>query len=170
VCLSYIGVAIGFLGVVLIARLGPVAIDGAVFVAGIACLGAAFCYALAASYSKRGLTQSNPYASASASQIASVLLIIPFVPVAGLPITISTAAVLSILAIAVLGSALAYMIYFRLLIRLGPTRALTVTFLQPVFGITWGAMFLSERVTWAMLIGCAMVIFGTVLVLRPAKA
>jgi drug/metabolite transporter (DMT)-like permease len=60
-------------------------------------------------------------------------------------------------------TALAYVIYFRLLQRVGVARATTVTFLIPVFGILWGALLLGEPVTLGLLAGCGMVLAGTAL-------
>lgn len=80
-------------------------------------------------------------------------------------------AVASIVALAVLCSAVAYLLDYRLMTDVGPTRALTVTFLMPVFGMVWGVVFLGEVVTTSMLAGCALVIAGTFVVLRaPAAA
>jgi drug/metabolite transporter (DMT)-like permease len=60
----------------------------------------------------------------------------------------------------------AYLLYFRLVADIGATGALTVTYLIPVFGVLWGALFLGEAVTMPMLAGGVLVILGTVLVIR----
>jgi len=70
----------------------------------------------------------------------------------------------AVLALGVLCSGIAYLIYFRLIEDVGPTSALTVTFLNPVFGILWGALFLGEAVGWHTLAGAATVLVGTALV------
>ncbi|WP_229505349.1 EamA family transporter [Massilia mucilaginosa] len=54
--------------------------------------------------------------------------------------------------------------YFKLIQQVGPTSALTVTFLSPLFGILWGVLFLSEHVGWHTVAGAAVVIAGTALV------
>ena len=64
-------------------------------------------------------------------------------------------------ALALLCSAVAYLLYFRLIRDIGPTRAMTVTFLMPALGMLWGALFLGETVTLAMLGGAALVVAGT---------
>ncbi|MEO5765307.1 MAG: EamA family transporter [Casimicrobiaceae bacterium] len=74
------------------------------------------------------------------------------------------------LALALICSGVAYLLYYRLIADVGPTRAMTVTFLMPAFGIAWGALFLDERVTLAMVAGAAMIITGTAAVLRVAPA
>ena len=65
----------------------------------------------------------------------------------------------------------AYLLYFRLIANVGPTRAVSVTFLIPVFGMLWGALYLGEAVTLSMLLGCGVILLGTALtlgLLRPA--
>ena len=56
-------------------------------------------------------------------------------------------------------TALAYILYFRLIERAGPSRALAVTFITPLFAVLYGSLFLNEAVTPWML-GCAVVIVG----------
>lgn len=60
---------------------------------------------------------------------------------------------------------LAYLLYFRLIVDVGPAKALTVTFLVSIFGITWGVLFLGEQIAFSGLIGCAIILVGTSLVL-----
>ena len=74
------------------------------------------------------------------------------------------AALAALVAFALLCSAVAYLIYYRLMSELGPTKALTVTFLIPVFGMLWGSMILAERISLAMIGGAALVLAGTGLV------
>ena len=69
-----------------------------------------------------------------------------------------------------LSSAIAYLLYYRLIADVGPTRALTVTFLQPVFAMIWGAIFLGESITAVMLLGCGLVLAGTMLVTNARAA
>ena len=61
------------------------------------------------------------------------------------------------------------MLYYRLIADIGPTRALTVAFLMPVFGMLWGALFLGETITLPMIAGCALIVGGTIAVVRPAR-
>lgn len=72
--------------------------------------------------------------------------------------------------LALLCSAVAYFIYFRLIADLGPTKALTVTFLIPLFALVWGGVFLDEAINLNTLIGCALVVLATWLVLFPGKS
>ena len=74
------------------------------------------------------------------------------------------------LALALVCSSIAYVLYYRLIADIGPTRALTMAFLMPAFGMLWGALFLDEPITLPMIAGCALVIGGATVVLRPAPA
>jgi drug/metabolite transporter (DMT)-like permease len=66
----------------------------------------------------------------------------------------------------VLASGIALLLYFRLMTDIGATRALTVTFLVPVFGLLWGMLLLGESLTGAGIAGAALVLLGTLLVTR----
>jgi drug/metabolite transporter (DMT)-like permease len=66
-------------------------------------------------------------------------------------------------ALGVVCTGFAYILYFRLIERVGASYAASVTFLIPVFGLIWGAVFLNEKITPAMLAGCAITLLGTAL-------
>ena len=68
--------------------------------------------------------------------------------------------------LALLCSTLAYVLYFRLIADVGPTRAMTVTFLMPAFGMLWGYLFLDETITLPMLAGATLIVAGTAAVVR----
>ena len=74
------------------------------------------------------------------------------------------------LAFALLYSAIAYLIYYRLISDVGPTKALTVTFLIPVFSFLWGGLAFGERIDLVMLGGTALILGGTFLVVGRGKA
>ena len=79
-----------------------------------------------------------------------------------LPFTLPIA--LNLLGLAVLCSAVAYVLYYRLIADVGPTRALTVTFLVPGFGMLWGVLFLGESIRVPMLLGFALIVTGVLAV------
>jgi drug/metabolite transporter (DMT)-like permease len=129
----------------------------------VACLVAALCYGVAASYTKRYVKGMRPLAITAGSLCAATLwLLVPAAVQwpAAVPAPQSWMAV-SLLAL--LCTALAYLIYFRLMLRVGPTNAIAVTFLNPVFALLWGEVFLGEALEPRMLAGCAAVLFGTAL-------
>jgi drug/metabolite transporter (DMT)-like permease len=163
-----LGLVIGFIGVAGLAwgkatlKPGEHGVSAAVAIA--ACLGAALCYGFAANFSKKHLTGVAPLASATGSQVfAALALALPTLwwwP-AQQP---SARAWMSLVALAVVCTGVAYVLYFRLIERLGASRAITVTFLIPVFGSGWGALFLGEAITLAMVAGGAVILLGTALV------
>ncbi len=157
------GLVIGFAGVVLLA------LDSASFKPGgsgwavLACLLAAMCYGYAASFTKKYLTGVHPLATATGSQIGAALgLALPtawYWP-AHNP---GTGAWLALLVLGVVCSGVAYILYFRLITHLGPARAVTVTFLVPVFAILYGTLLLGETLTLWMVLCGLVVVFGTAL-------
>jgi drug/metabolite transporter (DMT)-like permease len=107
---------------------------------------------------------------AGGSNVAAAAVLLPFAlaaPPAGLP---TADALRAAVALGVLCTGVAYLLYFRLITDVGPARALTVTFLIPVFGMLWGAVFLGEAVTAPMLAGGALVLVGTGLILGRAAS
>jgi drug/metabolite transporter (DMT)-like permease len=161
-----LGLALGFTGVVLLATDVPGGISfqaGGSGLAIAACLLATFCYGIAGSFTQRYL-QNVPSLVTSTGSLwgASLGLAIP----AMLTWPSETPALRAWAALAIAGllcTALAYVLYFRLMTRTGPARAMTVTYLIPVFANFFGVIFLDEVVTYWMM-GCAMVIvMGTAL-------
>jgi drug/metabolite transporter (DMT)-like permease len=63
----------------------------------------------------------------------------------------------------VLCTAIAFLLYFRLIANVGPTKAITVTFLVPVFAVLFGALFIDEELTVSMITGGAVIMLGTAL-------
>lgn len=162
-----VGLAIGFCGVVLLAggqaSFKPNASGIAPAWAVLACLAATTCYALSASFTKKHIPSLPPLVTATGSQLgASLALALPalwFRP-DHLP---SATAWWSLITVGVLCTGVAYILYFRLIENAGPARALTVTFLVPVFAIAYGVLLLGESVT-AWMVGCgAVILVGTAL-------
>ncbi len=73
-------------------------------------------------------------------------------------------AVFSLVALGVFCTAIAYPLYFHLIAAVGPMKTTTVTYLLPMFGTAWGALFLHEPVTRGMLVGMAIVLSSVFLV------
>lgn len=156
------GLALGVAGVLLISR--PE--SGGSWLGIGAALGASFFYGLAAVYLRRWGRDVPAKGMAVGTQVAGGLLLLPLAaifPPSALPTPVVWA---NVLALGLLCSALAYLLYFRLIADIGATGALTVTYLIPVFGVVWGAVFLGEPLSVSMVGGAALVIAGTALVLR----
>jgi drug/metabolite transporter (DMT)-like permease len=155
------GLALGIAGVALISR--P---SGGGGLALAAALGAAFSYALSAVYLRRWARDVPARGMAVGTQLAGAVLLLPLT--AAYPPAAASSALVwaNVLALGLLCSALAYLLYFRLIADIGATQALSVTYLIPIFGLLWGALFLGEPVSLAVLAGALLVIAGTALVLR----
>jgi drug/metabolite transporter (DMT)-like permease len=72
----------------------------------------------------------------------------------------------NVAALGVLGSGVAYVLFFRLIGDVGAASAQTVSLLIPAFGMLWGTMFLGEMLGLAGLAGAACIVLGTVLITR----
>ncbi|MFZ6689761.1 DMT family transporter [Undibacterium sp. SXout11W] len=164
------GMLVGVLGVGMLVRLGPVEWSTDLLLALLACSAATICYALAGVYTKKLSVSVNPVLMATASQVGGALFLLPSLPFSPVPGVVTTTIVLAAAALSLLCSAIAYLLYFRLIHDIGPTKALTVTFLIPLFALLWGFLFLNENITLSTLAGCAGVVLATCLVvLTPAK-
>ena len=162
------GTALGMLGVVVLVGLQPGATTPDVLVAVAACLVAAICYALAGVYTKRALSDVPSHAIACASQVFAALALMPLLPFTTIPGPLNGVVVANVLALAIGSTAIAYLIYFKLISDVGPQRALAVTFLIPLFGVLWGALFLGEPLTLNLLVGATLVVAGTIVTVRAA--
>jgi drug/metabolite transporter (DMT)-like permease len=173
-----LGLAIGLAGVVGLSwgkadfKAGALGVSPAVGIA--ACVAAAMFYGVAGHLSRRTLNTVPPLAVATGTQLsATLVLALPawWAWPAALP---SAQAWWAAAALAVACTGLAYVLYFRLMASAGATVAMSVTFLIPAYAMLWGWLFLGERPTATMLVGGAVILFGTALatgLLRlPGKA
>jgi drug/metabolite transporter (DMT)-like permease len=161
---KFAGIACGVAGVVLVSRAGGLVVDAAVLMAIGASLAATFCYASGGVWLKRFGAGLSPYAVAAWSQLFAGAALLPVGAASPAPGPIDAAVVANLLALALVCSAVAYLLYYRLIRDVGPTRAMTVTFLMPAFGMLWGALILDEAITWPMLGGAALIVAGTAVV------
>ncbi|MBN8531051.1 MAG: DMT family transporter [Alphaproteobacteria bacterium] len=160
-----LGTTLGIIGVGIATGIGSTAIGGQTALALLACTGAAICYGLGGIYIKKFVKGAKPMAMAGASQLFAGLALLPLaiaMPVPGAPTLVTAAQVVTF---SLLCSAVAYILYYRLMEDVGPTRTFTVTFLVPVFAMFWGVLLLAEPIHLHMVIGAGIVILGTMLVL-----
>ncbi|UBO72339.1 DMT family transporter [Aeromonas rivuli] len=174
---KWLGVMLGFLGITLITTTGDVAVSETMIIGVIACLIATACYGCAGFLTRRWITERGGLDArlvAFGSQLGACLFLLPFF---GYSVTASPVADwampevwASLLAVGFICTALAYLIYFRLIADIGPLRSLTVTFLIPPFGILWGYLILGETLTEGFVVGGAIVCLSVWLVVSPARA
>ncbi|MCB1957541.1 MAG: DMT family transporter [Rhodocyclaceae bacterium] len=160
---AVVGLALGFAGVLVLSwrRLGFD--DSGSGWAVLACLAATLSYGIAANYTKRHLTGVPPLAVAGASQLFAALMLLPLALIQWPAHMPGAGPWLAVIVLGVACTGLAYFLYFRLIERVGPARAISVTFLVPLFGMLWGVLFGDESVTANMLAGCAIILAGTAL-------
>ena len=161
--LQWLGLAIGFAGVIWLSKGNASFKPGGHGWAIVAGLLASVSYAISGSVVKRYLGHVRPLAVATGSQIAASALLLPITLLYLPPAMPSGLEWLALIALGVFCTGLAYALYFRLIARVGPTKTMAVTFLIPAFAIVWGVVFLDERVTSVMLGGCAVILLGTAL-------
>ena len=169
------GLGVGFAGVALLASHSAQITTGGAGLAMALALGSPLMYALAVHFNKRHLQDLSPLSvSAGTLAMGAAILVLPAWWVGPQPLhatetalaharwaDVPAAAWWALAALAVPCTGIAYIIFYRLIDRVGPSRALTVTFLIPVFGMLWGALFLDEQVTWLMLASAGIVLLGT---------
>ncbi len=159
-----LGCLIGFIGVGLIVRLGPVPLDGTTLVAALACVCAAACYGLATPVMKRATARMQPLSIAAGIHVMALLVVLPGAawqwPEARFtPGTLAAMAVLGIVT-----SGLAYWAHLRIIRNVTPVAAMSPVFMIPVFGVTWGHLFLGEALSPGIFIGGALVLVASALV------
>jgi drug/metabolite transporter (DMT)-like permease len=169
------GLAIGFAGVVILVwnqiavRQGSGVSATTTALAAAAALCATLFYGVAASYTKRHLTGVDSLTIATGTMTCATVVLLPFAvywwPVA--PVSLNAWG--SVIALGVGCTGIAYMLFFHLIEVVGPARTITVTFVIPIFGILWGAIFLAESVSPGMIKACAIILVGTALATGVVK-
>ena len=154
--LRVLGLLIGFFGVALLAWSKSSFTPSAGLVA-------CFFYGVSASFTRRYLAGVPSMVLATGSQVGATLGLLPFTLWYWPAHAISTAAWLALLALGVLCTGIAYVIFFRLIDRRGPAKALTVTYAIPVFGVAYGVLLLGETITLWMLVCGPIILLGTAL-------
>lgn len=155
------GIFLGFLGVV--ALFGPAVLKGfgTHVLSQLAVMTAALCYAISIIYGRR-LRQITPLVSATGQLICAAFLSLPMSLIMDAPWELSpTFLSLGALAcLALLGTALAYIVYYYLLARIGSTNLSLVTYLLPITGVFWGALLLGERLPWSAFLALGLILAG----------
>jgi drug/metabolite transporter (DMT)-like permease len=158
-----VGLLLGVIGVGVLFSAGSAPVDASAYQSIALGLGAACSYGIASNYAKKAKGV-EPFDNAHGSMWASAILLVPtlfFIPIRSEPTSLVLGAVI---AIGILCSGIAYLLYFGLIKDVGAASALTVTFLIPIFGTLWGLLFLGEDLTLNAVIGMLIIIIGTAMV------
>ncbi|MEO1834591.1 MAG: DMT family transporter [Akkermansiaceae bacterium] len=166
-----LGLLIGFLGIAILTG------DQLNFEKGgtgwpiVAVLMATCSYGVSSHYAKTRFANFTPLLVSAGSLFCAALILLPLALLFPPPAMPSAGAIAATLTLAFLCTAFAFVLFFDLLNRTGATAAATVTFVIPVFGVLWGALFLHETVSVRMIIGMAVALLGTAFVtkLLPLK-
>ncbi len=165
---------LGLFGVGILTRAGPVAFDLQLLMGALACLLATTCYGFAGFLTRRWLDQQgglDSRLSALGSMFGATVFLLPlfgYSVISQPPASWGGWSVwLSLLGLGLVCTALAYILYFRLLSSIGPVKSMTVTFLIPPFGVLWGALLLDEPLGMAHLYGGVLIAAALWLVLKP---
>jgi drug/metabolite transporter (DMT)-like permease len=158
-----VGLMLGFAGVALLAslrELGPLRIGVDAVLLGL--VGAAS-YGLCVQLTRRKLGTLDSSAVATGFSVVGAVLLLPWALLSLPPAMPSWPAVLAVLVLGLVSTALGNFLYFRLLGRMGATPALSVTFLIPPFAMLWGNVLFDEVPTFAMLASTVIILVGTAL-------
>ena len=159
-----VGIVLGVIGVAVLVGWDPVELDGAVLLSVGAMLAASLSYGISAVYVKRTFVGVPPLGMAIGQLTGATVVLFPFAALSVPGESPPPAATASVLALALLSTALAYLFYFRLITNVGPTSTVTVTLLVPVFGLLFGVLFLDEPFGPGTLAGLGIVLGSVVLV------
>ena len=168
-----VGISFGIMGVVML--MGPELVDnfGVAALGEWACLGAALSYACANTFGRRFVQLgTKPMQTAFGQVVASTVILAPLVLVVDQPWTISDPGflpVLSILALGLFCTALAYVIYFQILARSGATAIALVTFMIPPSAILMGWLALGEQISFQNFLGLSLIGVGLFSVNRQSN-
>jgi drug/metabolite transporter (DMT)-like permease len=158
------GLVMGLVGVAVLVGWDPVPLSGIVLLSVGAMLAASFSYAVGGVYVKRTFAGVPPLAMAIGQQVGAAFLLLPLATLSLPEEAPPLPAVLSALALTLLSTTVAYLLYFRLIENVGPTKTLTVTFLIPVFGLLFGVVLLGEPVGVGTLVGFGIILYSVALV------
>lgn len=166
-----VGLLLGVAGVAILVGAGTLAATPTTLISITACLLAAASYAISSIIVKKtGMPGGiHPIAMATGSLVLGGLMMLPAAPFV-LPKTVPSPLALGCIAgLSLLSSGLAQALFIPLIVKVGPTRAMCVSFLIPLFSMLWGAIFLHEAVRAGTLAGGAVVLLAMGLVLPAAR-
>jgi drug/metabolite transporter (DMT)-like permease len=159
-------IVIGFAGVGVIVGLEGLQLAPDAYLGVVAAFLGAASYGLALIYIRQRLGPQPPVQLALGQLLAAVVMLTPLAALSACEVTVTGEALLALLGIGVLSTAIAWPLLFRLNREVGPMATSTVTFLNPVFGTLWGALFLGEAISPTFLVGALLVFVSLALILN----
>jgi drug/metabolite transporter (DMT)-like permease len=159
------GLLVGVVAVIVLVGWSPLEPGPTTPLAVAAGLGAPASYAVAGNFVRARLSDVKPMELATGSLAAGALVALPVALVSGVPGTPSLDGAVSLVAVGVLSTAVAWPVFFRVLRRTTPTAASTVTFIVPAFALTWGSILLAEPVGVGLVVGFGLILVSLMLVL-----
>jgi len=159
------GIAVGMTAVLVLVGWSPLPMGPDTLLAVAAALGAALSYALAGTFVRRRLPDVGGVELATGQLVSATIVLLPVALLSGAPGTPSPTGVVALVGVALVSTALAWPMFFRVLAHTTPTAASTVTFIVPAFGIAWGAIALGEPVGPELIAGAGMILVSLALVL-----
>lgn len=159
-----VGCAVGLGGVALLVRLGPVAPSGAVWLAVLACVVASASYGFGAILMKRATLAHHPLPASAAVHVAGAAVLLLPAAAAAPAIALRADAVIALAVLGMVTSGFMYWISMRLMREIPASAATSSAFMIPMFGVSWGGLFLGEPFTAGMLPGVALVLLACALV------
>jgi drug/metabolite transporter (DMT)-like permease len=163
---SIVGLGVGFTAVVVLLGGSTATIGPETAVAFLAGLGAALSYAVAGTYVRRSTNGIKPLDLAAGQLLAGAAVLLPIAILSGPPRLPALDGAVSLGLMALVSTAIAWPVFFRLSERTNATTASTVTFIVPMFGILWGGLILGEPIGPQLLVGFGLVLVSLVLVLQ----
>jgi len=157
------GLLIGAVGVYLLVGDKLTAPDSSAGLAVMAALGASLLYGIAGNFARKKASHVSSMTVAAGTQAAAAVLLLPIAIATWPESSPSMSAWVAVILMGVLSTGLAYILYFRLIANVGPTNAITVTYLIPITAMVLGAVVIDEVITTPMLVGCAVILLGTAL-------
>lgn len=162
---SLVGLILGTIGIVVLVGFPSVPVTGSFLFGCAAALFGNFCAAFGSNYASHKLSNVPSSDITMAAFFLGGLMVLPFLYLVPVPATPRLSDMLNLLILGGVMSAMAYVIYFRLVSRIGATRAISVEFVVPIVASATGTLFLGERLTFAQIGAAGLIILGCAMVL-----
>lgn len=158
-----LGLILGFIGVTLLIDFEQIELQNSHFLAYLCAIIASMSYGLASNIAVNS-EKIDAFQNTLGSMTFSTLMLLPLILWFPVKVSVTLDIIGLLLLFGTVCTGLAFLIYFKLIEEIGPSSALTVTFLVPIFGVLWGFIFLNEKVSPFILLSLGCILYGTMLV------